>query len=274
MEKLKSLAPTAENAEFHQKIQRVRRTSLGENIVRQIMTLISTGDLKPGQQLPSERELCTYFGVGRSSLREAVSCLSMIGILDVSVGNGTYLATSADRFVEKIFEWRTLTERHKLDNLIEVRQALECAAAARAAVHGTSQQFEQLEAILKKMVNSAKQAKTFTKYDFEFHVELAKASGNSLLYDLLYMIRSQLSAVIFAFGAVPGGPTRACEHHALILKALKRRDPNEARLAMENHLAIGLERYRAAEGNLAAIPSIDLESAARKSHAKTADSER
>ena len=247
----KSLA-IRKTSEVQEPFQIVERTSLSENIVKELLTLISAGDLKPGQKLPGERELCTYFGVGRSSLREAISCLVMIGVLEVSIGNGTYLAKSAERFVKRVLEWRILTERQTMDNLMEVRRALESAAAAQAAVRGTEQQFEQLEGILEKMRRSMKQPRNFRDYDFEFHVLIARASGNPLLFDLLSMIRGQLSDVILAFGGVPRGRDVACKHHALILKALKARDEAAARSAMENHLAIGLKRYRAAHINSAA----------------------
>jgi GntR family transcriptional repressor for pyruvate dehydrogenase complex len=232
--------------EVREPFQIVERTSLSENIVKELLALISSGDIKPGQKLPGERELCTYFGVGRSSLREAISCLVVIGVLEISIGNGTYLAKNAESFVKRVLEWRILTERQSLDNLMEVRRALESAAAASAAICGTEDQFEQLENILGNMRRSMKQPMNFRDYDFEFHVLVARASGNPLLFDLLSMIRGQLSDVILAFGGVPGARTVACKHHAFILKALKERNESAARSAMENHLAIGLKRYRAA----------------------------
>jgi GntR family transcriptional repressor for pyruvate dehydrogenase complex len=259
---VKSVNPSIANrtkSPVHEKLQKVKRTSLSENIAQQIMTLISTGDLKPGQKLPPERELCTYFGVGRSSLREAVRCLVMIGILDVSIGNGTFLATSAERFVGKIFEWRMLTEEHDMENLMEVRLALECAACARAAICGTEQQFGELEAILKKMQRSVNQPKHFIKLDLEYHVLLAEASDNKLLFDLLFMIRNQLSAAIFTFATMPGGAALACRHHAAILRALKGRNAKTARSIMQNHLAVSLERYRKARGDSNASSRLEEE---------------
>ncbi len=239
-----------------EKLQKVKRTSLSENIAQQILTLISTGDLKPGQRLPAERELCKYFGVGRSSLREAIRCLAMIGILEVSIGNGTFLAITAERFVGKIFEWRLLTEEHNMQNLMEVRLALEDAASARAAICGTEEQFKQLEAILKKMQSNISQPRRFIKFDLEYHVLIAEASNNKLLHDLLLMIRSQLSAAMLRFVSMPGGAALACKHHVALLKALKARDPQAARSIMHNHLTVSLERYRTAHVASAASPEI------------------
>jgi GntR family transcriptional regulator, transcriptional repressor for pyruvate dehydrogenase complex len=172
--------------------------------------------------------------------------LVMIGILDVSVGNGTFLALSTEKFVGKIFEWRMLAEQRDMQNLMEVRLALECAAAARAAVCGTEEQFRQLEVIVKKMRSNIDQPKHFIKLDLEYHVLLAEASNNKLLHDLLFMIRNQLSAAMFTFVTMRGGATLACKHHLALLKALKARDARTARSTMHNHLSVSLERYRTA----------------------------
>jgi GntR family transcriptional repressor for pyruvate dehydrogenase complex len=229
---------------FSSKLQRVSRTSLSEDIAHQILTLISTGDLRPGERLPSERELCTLFGVGRSSLREAIRCLVIVGILDVSVGNGTFLATNAERFIGKVAEWRVLTEHQNMENLMEVRLALECAASARAAMCGTDKHFKELEDLVKKMRRSVSQPKQFIALDLEFHVLLAEASNNPLLVDLLNMLRKQLSSAMLTFVTMPGGASLACKHHEEMLTALRNRDSEAARMVMQIHLSSSLERYR------------------------------
>ncbi len=233
-------------SQFSSKLQRVNRTSLSEDIAQQIVTLISTGDLKPGQRLPSERDLCVHFGVGRSSLREAIRCLVIVGILDVSVGNGTFLATSAERFIGKVAEWRVLTEHQDMENLMEVRLALECAASARAAVCGTEKHFDKLEALVKKMRTATARPKQFIGLDLEYHVLLAEASNNRLLFDLLNMLRNQLSSAMLTFVTMPGGAALACKHHASLLEALRNRDGEAARLVMQIHLSSSLERFRKA----------------------------
>ncbi len=76
------------------------------------MTLISNGDLKAGQRLPSERELCKKFAAGRSSLREALRCLSIMGVLTAKVGDGTSVAMDGTKFMETVLQWRLMTEHH------------------------------------------------------------------------------------------------------------------------------------------------------------------
>src|SRR3978361_707410 len=133
------------------KIRKVAHTSVGEEAAKQLMQLISSGRLKPGQRLPPERELCTRFGAGRHSLLEALRCATMLGILDARVGEGTSVAKNGAKFIEKSFEWRLLSEQRELESLMKVRIALEGAAAAEAAVHKEQTHLLHMETLLKDM---------------------------------------------------------------------------------------------------------------------------
>ncbi|PYV34221.1 MAG: hypothetical protein DMG22_06920 [Acidobacteria bacterium] len=122
-----------ESTILQNKFMPIDKTSLSEEIAGQIMSLVSSGDLMPGQKLPSERELCLRFGVGRSSLREALRCLTIVGVLETRVGEGTFLAMNRDKFIGKVLEWRVATERKNVENLMKVRLALETETASNAA---------------------------------------------------------------------------------------------------------------------------------------------
>src|ERR1700730_6360533 len=165
---------------FKAKIRPIKKTSISDDIVDQIMSLIASGDLKPGQQLPSARELCKHFGAGRSSLREALRCLCIVGVLTARVGEGTSVALDGGKFLGKIVEWRIITEQHDIENLMEVRVALESVSAARAARLGDEEHLAKLEQILAKMETAVKDPKRFAALDLEFHVSLASASNNFL----------------------------------------------------------------------------------------------
>jgi GntR family transcriptional regulator, transcriptional repressor for pyruvate dehydrogenase complex len=230
------------------KFRRVNKISISEDIAQQILDLISNGDLLPGQRLPSERELCKTFGAARSSLREALRCLSIIGVLNARVGEGTLVAIDGGKFLGKIMEWRLITERHDIENLLEVRIALEGTAAADVALRGSEEAIARLGALLAKMKTSLKDKKRFAELDLEFHVTLAKASGNSLLFDLVSMIRSQLvrglAKVLLAPNAVP----LSFQEHTAIVRAIERRDAEGAREAMHAHLGSALRRHKEAVG--------------------------
>jgi GntR family transcriptional repressor for pyruvate dehydrogenase complex len=222
----------------------IARTSLSEEIATQIINLISTGSLKPGQRLPPERELCTQFGVGRSSLREALRCLSIVGVLDVRLGEGTFVAAGGEKFIGKVFEWRILTERRDIENLLEVRLALESQTAYGAALRRDDDHVRELGEILNKLRNSLESQKAFASLDLEFHLIIARASKNDLMCDLLAMIRGQLERSLLKVVAIPGGPALALRQHRAVFEAIRDQDAEKAKLYMTDHITSALERYK------------------------------
>jgi GntR family transcriptional repressor for pyruvate dehydrogenase complex len=239
----------AHRSHVESKIKRVQKISISEEIAKQIMDLISRGELKPGDHLPSERELCKDFGASRSSLREALRCLSIVGVLNARVGEGTSVADDGERFLSKIIEWRLITERHDIENLLEVRMALEGISAANTAKSATADQVEKLRKILAKMQSSLKDEKSYAALDLEFHVALAEASGNSLVSNLIELVRSQLIKALHKVLVVPHALPLAHKEHTAIFEAVERRDPEGARKAMQAHLQAHLKRYAAANKN-------------------------
>ena len=227
--------------------RRVNKVSISEDIAQQILDLIASGKLVPGQRLPSERELCKNFGAARSSLREALRGLSMIGVLTARVGEGTSVAADGGKFLGKIMEWRLITEKHDIENLLEDRIALEGVAAANMALHGTDADIAKLGALLAKMKSSVKDKKQFAAFDLEFHVTLAKASGNSLLFDLICMIRNQLVTALDKL-LLPHVRPLTYKEHTAIFQAIERRDAKAASDAMHVHLESSLARHRATMG--------------------------
>ena len=97
----------------------VHRTSVSDEIVAQITDLIAREVLKPGDRLPAERELCKRFGVGRSSLREALRSLAMMGILDGRVGEGTFVCDNS-KYLEKALQWGFALDGKRLHDLSEI----------------------------------------------------------------------------------------------------------------------------------------------------------
>jgi GntR family transcriptional regulator, transcriptional repressor for pyruvate dehydrogenase complex len=229
----------------HARIRPVNKVSISEEIVQQIIELISSGHLKPGQRLPSERDLCKNFGASRSSLREALRCLSIVGVLNARVGEGTTVAANGEKFLERIVGWRMLTEKNDIENLMEVRIGLEGAAAASVARDGTEADIAEIEEILAKMKGSLNDQKRFAGFDLDFHTALAKASGNPMLLDLISLIRNQLARGVHRVLATPHAVPRSFNEHIEIVQAIKRRDRDGARRAMQVHLDNAVDRYHA-----------------------------
>ena len=256
------------------KIRPVKRVAISDEIVEQIMTLIANGDLLPGQRLPSERELCKTFHAGRSSLREALRCLSIVGVLNARVGEGTSVAADGGRFMGKLLEWRLITEQHDVENLFETRVALEALAASNVARLRSKEVLAHLQDILGRMEAAIDDPRRFAALDLDFHVTLGRASENTLLFDLISMIRSQLIRAISKVLSAPQALPLTLKEHASIIGAIRRGDADAARGAMQSHLYGALERYRRSLPEKTRLPADLDEPPAKRTTRRSAATQR
>ena len=114
-------------------IQPIRKKAISDEIVDQLIDLISRNKLAPGERLPAERDLCRQFGVGRTTLREALRSLATLGIIEGRVGEGTFISEDSSRHLEKSLQWGLLLDEKGVEDLIETRLMLECQTAEAAA---------------------------------------------------------------------------------------------------------------------------------------------
>ena len=230
-----------EKASF--KARPIHKSSISDDIVQQIMNQISTGALQPGQRLPSERDLCKSFNTGRSSLREALRCLSIMGVLTARVGEGTSVAIDGGKFLETVMEWRFITVKYDIKNLMELRIAIEGLAVASSAERATEEDIKGLENLIAGMETAVGDPKRFGTLDLEFHLSIARSSQNHVIFDLVSLIRGQLARPLATVLVLPQARPRSVEEHQAILNAVKRRNPGAARKAMQAHLEAATKRY-------------------------------
>lgn len=237
-----SLKPQEQTVPTQEKMRPVARTSLSDEIVDQIIDLISRDVLKPGERLPPERELCKSFGVGRTSLREALRSLAVMGILEGRVGEGTFICNSNKKHLEKILQWGLLLDHNTVQDLIETRLMLETQTASLAARRATGENLREIEQTLRGMEASIEQPEKYLKSDLQFHLTIAQATQNSILYSLLSMTRSYLQEWIKGSLAEPSTPeqvaraTLSLQEHEKILQALRKGDAEGAQQAMREHI--------------------------------------
>jgi GntR family transcriptional repressor for pyruvate dehydrogenase complex len=244
---LKTPKSSADKQTF--KVCPIQKSSISDDIVQQIMKQISTRELEPGMRLPSERDLCKQFNASRSSLREALRCLSIMGVLTARVGEGTSIAANGSKFLETVMQWRFITEKYDIENLMELRIALEGLAAASSAERATDEDVKTLDDLVDRMGKSVQQAKKFGKLDLEFHLALARASKNQIVVDLVSMIRGQLTRTLSTVLTLQHARPLSVSEHATIVKAIKRHDADGARKAIQNHLNAAMKRYHTELGN-------------------------
>ncbi len=229
--------PLRENLAMEE-MKPVARASLSDKIVEQLIDLISREVLKPGERLPSERELCKKFGVGRTSLREALRSLSVMGILDGRVGEGTFVCNNNKKYLEKTLQWGFLLDRKKVQDLIETRLMLESQTAFLATQRATEEDVQEIEQTLRGMGETLKQPEQYLEFDLRFHLLIARATQNSILYSMLSTTRGYLQEWIKGSLAERAGKRAilSLREHEHILKALRKGRAEDARQAMKEHI--------------------------------------
>lgn len=216
-----------------------------DQAIAKIKELISSGEFTAGARLPTERELTQQFGVSRSSLREAVRALALVGVLESRVGDGTYVTTLEPEllltgigFVSDLVGGGSLLELH------QVRRILEPEATRLATSRLTDDELARLEECLRQM-DVENSAQPFIEADTAFHGVILDACGNPTLASLIQnlsssTLRARMWQALVAEGAVEA--TRAS--HRAIYDALLARDAHRAAAADLMHLAIAEEWLR------------------------------
>lgn len=234
-------------------IEPIRREPIATEIARRLVDYLLSGEVAPGGRLPSERDLAQAYGVGRSAMREAIKSLSLIGLVEVRHGDGTYLRRTDGALLPQVIEWGLLLGAPRTRDLIEARQKIEVVIAGLAAERRSDADLADLAEILEQMRRAAvaPDPAAFVDADVRFHLRLADAAGNTALRDILGSVQALLRAWISRVIAA-GDPTVSYEEHVPILAALRTADPLAAEAAMDAHLlsAAGrLERTLGSHGN-------------------------
>jgi GntR family transcriptional repressor for pyruvate dehydrogenase complex len=215
----------------------VRASRLYEQIVQQIEESILSGALKPGDQLPAERELAQRFGVSRTAVREAVKCLREKGLLEAFSGKGTFVTNSTSQAIRQSLDLMTrICQPEGLAHLVELRQILEPEIAALAATRMDNQLLATMREAVATMDASLQDPDTYIEADLDFHLALAEAAGNPLVLSLLDSIVGLLREQRLRIFRVERGPEHGQFHHKRILEAIERRSPEAARELMRAHL--------------------------------------
>ncbi len=160
----------------------IQKKSLAEEVAEQLQKEITEGKLKEGDKLPIEPELMKIFGVGRSTIREAIKMLLNRGYLSVQQGRGTFVESQMP--TSEPFEQRL--KRADIRDLYDVRKILEAAIAERAALRRTEQDLKDIQRYAMERKTSAKDGllKECIEADIHFHVAVAKATHNEILFEL------------------------------------------------------------------------------------------
>lgn len=228
-------------------IEKISRSKVYMKIVEQIETLILNGELKIGNKLPPERELAQKFGVARPTVREALSALQVLGIVDVQVGSGAFVRRIPGTGIED--SMRQLGTESTPFELLEARKFMESVIAKVAANKATSEDLASIEELAEEMRKELREGEFSMESDREFHLRIAKATGNPILVGiaeyLVNMMRGRLwEAMTEINRRIPGKSEKYIEDHHRIFQAIKEKDTAKAELEMYKHLDGGMRDLR------------------------------
>jgi GntR family transcriptional repressor for pyruvate dehydrogenase complex len=207
----------------------VKTSRLFEQIVQQVEDSILKGQLKPGDQLPAERDLAQRFGVSRTAVREAVKTLREKGLVEAYSGRGTFVTNGTSHSIRQSLDLMIrINQQEGLANLAELRLILEPEIAGMAASRIEEQLLSTMREAVAVMDRNLHDPDAYVEADLDFHLALAEAAANPLILSLLDSIVGLLRE-------------RGQFHHKRILAAIEEHDPKAARKAMRTHLKQVLE---------------------------------
>jgi GntR family transcriptional regulator, transcriptional repressor for pyruvate dehydrogenase complex len=214
-----------------------------DEAIDKIKEMIVSGELHPGDRLPKEADLADRLGLSRNSLREAVKALSLIRVLDVRQGDGTYVTSLEPRLLLDALSF--VVDFHRDDTVLEfleVRRILEPAATAMAAVRMTDEQVDKLRAVLDDL-GAEPTIEALVAGDLEFHRQIAVGAGNSVLSSLVESLSGPTTrARIWRGLTQEGAVARTREQHIAICDAIAAHQPELARSWATVHIA-GVEDW-------------------------------
>jgi GntR family transcriptional repressor for pyruvate dehydrogenase complex len=217
-------------------LQAVSKTKLHEQIVNQVQVLIQKGNLKHGDQLPPERELASIFKVSRHTLREAIRILEQKKILKSRPGSGTFIITEDESSVVEFLARAIYREKNTLSEIFQFRELLEPQIAGLAAQNATKKDISVLEDILERQKKELGNTIMSKELDEKFHLALAKATGNSVLFQVVALFGHILLKSRHEHSQSPDRNKLSIEGHRKIFNAIKAENSTAANELMAGHL--------------------------------------
>ncbi|HEC61455.1 MAG TPA: FadR family transcriptional regulator [bacterium] len=224
-------------------IEPLERKSLSDLVVERIKQLILKGELKEGDRIPSERELCEQFAVSRASVREGLKILSLQGLLS-RTNAGTVITTSFSSILEETLTLKILLDDTSYEDTTEARLFLEKTMVRLAAQRITDEDLKLIQAHLDAMIDAEERGNNndFVIADIAFHQQIAKASRSSVLNILYNSIIMLVFKVQTRVGYDASVMKESIKYHGKILEALRRGDVPDSENEMQMHLLDVQER--------------------------------
>ncbi len=227
----------------------IKSTKVYEQVIEQIQTMIANGELKRGDKLPSERQLAEQLQVSRTSVREALRALQIIGLIEVKQGDGNFIKESFDFCLLQPLSVMFMLHQTKPADIVGLRKVIEVETATLAAQNVTDEEIAELKVLVDQLkeFSLADDEKNSVKVDKELHYKIAQASKNFLLLNILNVISVLMDTFIEdARGMILTkyeNKDILIMQHENIYKSIAEKNPKKAAKAMSDHIDLIIKDY-------------------------------
>jgi GntR family transcriptional regulator, transcriptional repressor for pyruvate dehydrogenase complex len=217
--------------------------SAPEVLAQQIIERIKAGKLKPGECLPSQRELARMFEVGLGTVREALKILDVMGCVDVMRGKGSFVAKNGSAILNGAPRLEDALEAVSLAELMKAREVVEVGAAGLAAEKADAENIKRLREITSRMTAGSASSETYYENDFKFHIAVAEAAQNQAILEIVKLLvgktHTHTNFMDKALGISLPAEMKQCSQSAVrVVDWIEKNDAERAADEMRAHLNI------------------------------------
>jgi len=221
----------------------IKRLTTSEILIEKILDLIKTGDLKRGDQLSPAPKLAKKYGVGRSSVREAVRSLSAMGYIAILPGKGTFVKKDSTSGEVSARGFINALESRPLFDIMEARQAIEQQCALLAAKRGTDVQKKNMQIIIQELNSATADLVSISRIDLEAHLILAESTNNDVMYELMKLLIDKVETYADQFWATsPKSRIEGVFTITQVLSYVIKGEGDKASKSMRDHLDLVREK--------------------------------
>ncbi|MCX7796601.1 MAG: FadR family transcriptional regulator [bacterium] len=236
------------------KFERIGTKKIYIEVIEQIKRMLDSGELKPGDQLPAERDFAELLGISRVSLRQALTVLEALGIVEIRHGEGTFIAFSHNGFDNlNLFLSKISKESDPLD-ILEARKLIEVEIAGLSAIERVEEDLKAMEEILNEMRKRISIGEDTLTIDLSFHLRISESTHNPVLISVMNYIGSLMKQNLWKVVkglslTTPGRAEKYLGQHWIIYSAIREGESVKAKKAMLDHLE-SIEQDLLTEENL------------------------
>lgn len=224
------------------RFERITNQRIYQQIVDQITRMVHEGTLCPGDRLPPERQLAEEFGVSRAAVREALSALRLLGMVEARVGEGTFVThASEEGLIPPLALALTIEHSESVGlELLEIREALEAESAYLAAERHEPEDLTAIANAVEEMAADLRTGQIGAEADWHFHDAIASAAGNALLLRTMRSLADNMKEALGLYRErllrIPDMGVTLLQEHQDILAAIRERNPSLAHERMRSHI--------------------------------------